>query len=404
MNDQPKPSNRIDILLIVLVVFGLGVSICVVSAMLILSAIQGLSFGGSFEPFGLVTALTFLIVGLSGIPLAVISLRRINDPSSDKPGLPSKQWFLILLFFPLAILVGHFTFRSHNINAFLGTAAQLSAAVIPAIAVILIARRNGPPLSGRRVWSLYIGGAWLAPVLSLIAEAILIIPFGLFILGQSSDLPQIQQLIEQIRQGSTVLIGEEQTLDLVSQPVIWIPVVLFVSLLVPMIEETLKSIAIWPLLRRRIRPGEAFVGGVISGAGYAFVEALLLASPDPQWSVTMVARVGATMMHSFTTGLVAWGLARAWNENRLGHFLRAYGLAVLFHGLWNATTLAIVGFGIKSQTSAPGAEGILLAGSLMGLLILIGLAIGAAIGIARLSKKFNPPLPSDEPQVDQSSG
>jgi RsiW-degrading membrane proteinase PrsW (M82 family) len=360
--------------------------------------------GGSFEPFGLVTALTLLVVGLSGIPLAVISLRRLNNPLSDPPRLPSRRWFYLLVLFPVVILIGHLVFRSSNFNAALGAIAQLSAAAIPAILMIFIARRNGPPLSGRRIWALYLGGAWLAPLLSLIAEGLLIIPVGLFLLGQSNDLPQLQQLIEQIRQGSAVGLSDRQTIDLISQPTIWVPVLLFVSLIVPLIEEAFKSIAIWPLLPRRLDPGEAFIGGVICGAGYAFVEALLLAAPDPQWSLTMVARVGATMMHSFTTGLVAWGLVKAWNEKKVGTIMRAYGGAVFFHGLWNATTLAIVGFGVKSMTEPASSEGILLAGALVGLLLLFGLAIGALIGIHTLSKRFNPPRADLESAENQLSG
>jgi hypothetical protein len=393
MNDQSKSTRRSDTLLVIFSLTGLFLSLCGVSMLLLLSAFQGLSLGGSFEPFGLVTALTFLVVGLSGIPSAVISLRRLNNPLSDKPNVPSKKWFLVLLLFPPAILLGHLVFRAIHFNAFLGALAHLSAAAIPAIAIILIARRNGPPMSGRRIWALYLGGAWVAPILSLIAEAILIIPIGYFILNRSSNLPELQQLLQQLRQGSAVLISDQQTIELISQPVIWVPILLFASLIVPMLEEIFKTIAIWPLLPRRIDPGEAFIGGVICGAAYAFVEALLLASPDPQWSLTMVARVGATIMHSFTTGVVAWGLVTAWNERRSGRFLRAYGLAVMYHGLWNATTLAIVGFGIKSLTTSANSEGMLLVVAIVGILILIGFTVGALVGINKLSRRFNPPEP-----------
>jgi hypothetical protein len=328
----------------------------------------------------------------------------LNNPLSDQPRLPSKRWLWILLIFPVFILIGHVVFRETDFNAVLGTIAQLAAAAIPAVIMIIIARRNGPPMSGRRIWALFLGGAWLAPLLSLIAEALLIIPIGFYLLGQSNDLPQLQQLIEQIRQGSAVGLSDQQTLELISQPTIWVPAVLFVSLIVPLIEEAFKTIAIWPLLPRRLDPGEAFIGGVICGAGYAFVEALLLAAPDPQWSLTMVARVGATMMHSFATGVVAWGLVKAWNERKIGTIVRAYAAAVFFHGLWNATTLAIVGFGIKAMTGPANTEGVLLAGALMGLLLLLGLAVGALIGIRTLSKRFNPPRPEVEPAEVQLSG
>jgi hypothetical protein len=84
--------------------------------------------------------------------------------------------------------------------------------------------------------------------------------------------------------------------------------------------------------------------------------------------------------------------------------VRAYGGAVFFHGLWNATTLAIVGFGVKSMTEPASSEGILLAGALVGLLLLFGLAIGALIGIHTLSKRFNPPRADLESAENQLSG
>jgi hypothetical protein len=133
----------------------------------------------------------------------------------------------------------------------------------------------------------------------------------------------------------------EGALQILGQPSVVLIILGYVMILVPLIEEAAKTMAIWPLLRRRLSPASAFIGGAIGGSAYGLFEALFLTQPGPAWTTTMIARVGATMMHSFTAGLTSWGLNQAVIHRKWGTLGRAYLGAVLMHAFWNGVALVI---------------------------------------------------------------
>lgn len=47
------------------------------------------------------------------------------------------------------------------------------------------------------------------------------------------------------------------------------------------------------------------------------------------------------MMHAIASGIAGWGLGQAAIYRRWSRMLASYGLAVIIHGLWNATAIAV---------------------------------------------------------------
>ncbi|TES88771.1 MAG: PrsW family intramembrane metalloprotease [Anaerolineales bacterium] len=57
------------------------------------------------------------------------------------------------------------------------------------------------------------------------------------------------------------------------------------------------------------------------------------------WTFIVIARIGPTVLHIFTTGLIGYALALACKEKRYLRLGSAYLLSVVIHGLWNGLTI-----------------------------------------------------------------
>ena len=123
---------------------------------------------------------------------------------------------------------------------------------------------------------------------------------------------------------------------------------LFVGLIVPAIEELIKPIGVWLLAGRKITPAAGFVAGALSGAGYGFIESLILSSSTEAWTALVVARIGTSGVHILTSALTGWAIVQTWQGRHFGRLALAYLCAVLIHGLWNGLTV-LYSFQILAQ-------------------------------------------------------
>lgn len=125
----------------------------------------------------------------------------------------------------------------------------------------------------------------------------------------------------------------------------------FIAVLVPLIEELFKPLAVWLFGRNLQTPAQGFALGALSGAGFALLESLNASSDaTTSWAFIVTARTGTSLLHMLTSGLVGWGIASAFTERRIGRLIAAYISAVLLHGIWNAsaagTGIAFMGEGL----------------------------------------------------------
>lgn len=108
----------------------------------------------------------------------------------------------------------------------------------------------------------------------------------------------------------------------------------------PLTEEFAKAIS-FPLFgRMRIKTEQqAIMLGVCAGAGFAILENMLYEAPYAQWNswvwsgMTLLRALGS-VLHPLLTGIVALGWFRMKKQGGLA-LLKAYGLAVGLHALWN---------------------------------------------------------------------
>ncbi len=232
--------------------------------------------------------------------------------------------------------------------------------------------------------------------MAFIVELVLLIA-GIFILvGGMMLTPGGQQLLRQL-QGPPGRLFSQPPSDLITQAISepWVIVLalIFLSILVPIVEEGLKSIAVWPMLSRSPSPSQAFIGGALGGLGFALVEGMFLTQPDVSWFSTALVRGGASMMHALATGITAWGLAEAVVRRRFWRLPLAYLTAICLHGLWNlsAVSLGVAQLGSEfglSSIAPPNLENLLTLGGvvLLGLLSLLAF-VGLPLITRRLSEQ-----------------
>jgi len=122
----------------------------------------------------------------------------------------------------------------------------------------------------------------------------------------------------------------------------------YIAIIVPLIEELFKPLAVWLFGRKLTSPVQGFVLGMLSGAAFSIFESLnASADGSAAWAVIASARAGTGILHIVTSGLMGWGIASAFSEKRYGRLAACYGTAVLLHGVWNAAAggLGVVGMG-----------------------------------------------------------
>lgn len=377
----------------------------------ILVGVVGLFIGESIPGYsGWVLAGIFIGLTLVSIPSGWVALRAMRGETLTTPK-PSKSLFygsVILLIGVLAM--GTLAFQANILPALLGPPAHVLAALLPVIAVVLVVLMSSPTISQRRGWGHFMAGLWLSPISALILELIAAIPLILILAVAVNDSLGDDFLLRMWEQPQ--FLPEQDTintmLEVLNQPLFVGLILAYLGILVPLLEELIKSIGLLPLIRRQISEAEGFLGGVLAGAGYGLFEALFLGQPGPGWAAVMLARVGATMMHMLTAGLTGIGFARAKSKKRIGPLIRYYLAAVGLHALWNVAAVlmgvGVAGEALESTLITPVLGSTLAIG---GSLILVILSIGAFYYLQRLPGKLTGSGELDEPQssvVESSSG
>jgi hypothetical protein len=294
---------------------------------------------------------SLLAMALAGIPAIVIGLRGLLDRVPAPPLRPAAVWLpaAVGLTFPAALLAGAWALASPNLTL-IAIPIHLATAVLPVAFVVLLVQAMGRSSTLRRLWSQLLTGLWGMPLVAIVLEVLALIPVSLVAIAGLASSVDGRQIFEPLLEESSGALTEDAAIRLLLNPWVLASLFAFVSGLVPMIEEAVKSLAVLPVARR-LSPSEAFMGGALGGAGYALFEALFLTQPDPSWLTTMIGRGGATMMHAFTAAITCWGISQVVHYRRWGRLALAYLSSVTMHAAWNA---AVIGMGISEINQVAG--------------------------------------------------
>ena len=161
--------------------------------------------------------------------------------------------------------------------------------------------------------------------------------------------------------------------ELLLSPMVAVSLFGLFSIPVPLIEEAFKTVTAG-LAARWVRPSaaRAFLWGVAGGAGFALAENLFNGALGgaEDWAVGAVSRLGATVMHCATGGLVGWGWGQLWSRRRPWRLIGSYVAAVVVHGVWNGITVVVALLSTNTFVNEVGGPWLVLTN--LGMFVLLG--------------------------------
>ena len=280
--------------------------------------------------------------------------------------------------------------------------------IVPPIWLLFGIASNGLDLGPRwRFFSIFGLGLTVGPLVMIVIE--LVVLFTIIISGaiyvattQPALMSELEMLTNMMTQGAS----EEALLAMLTPYLTNTTLIAigigYIALLVPLIEELLKPLAVWLFARQIESPAQGFALGVLSGAAFALVESLNAgADGSTSWAIVVSVRTGTSVLHMMTSGLVGWGIASAFKEKRVGRLIAAYISAVLIHGIWNA---AAAGTGLTALGESLGKPEWLFnfAPALVCGLLVLGIGVTAMLVASnrKLRKQLEMPLQSAEMQIE----
>jgi hypothetical protein len=343
MNASTGERDQLSVFLLIASILALLLATAGFIGMALLGTITWFIDKSAAAGMTLIIAAAFLVMGVCTIPGIYHGYQGMQGKIQERKDKPLGGWIYVGLLFPLALGTGYLAFNRGVLPSLLGPLAHISAATIPVVFVLAILLRKGSPISAKRIWGQFLAGLWASPMVAFIVEILAAIPLIIIAFATLFQEINSQGLIEDFSRpeqwADPYLVTQVQ--ELTNQPLILFLIMAFLIVFVPMAEEVIKTIGIWPVTRRGFSQSQAFIGGAIAGAGYGLFEAFFLGQPGVSWVPVMIARAGATMMHMITTALTSLGIARSRESGRWSHALRYYFGAVLLHSLWNISALGV---------------------------------------------------------------
>lgn len=349
-------------------------------------------------------------LGILLLPSAIFALFRLL-------GAPVRYDFLsqrglrlagiTIFLFPLTLFLGNWAAQQDGFASLAFPIFHVLATTLPVGWIIYLAVRNLGVGSPQRAWGVFGTGLLFGPAIILTLETIVMIVgfilIGFVILSQPELVDQLTALTHLFESDPNNLPDPEAVLVIlgpyITQPFTILGTLTFTSLLVPLIEEAIKPIGVWFLLRRRITPAIGFAAGALSGAGFALFENLLLAANIEGWATLQVARLGTAIVHILATGLMGYALATAWQQRKLGRLIAIYLGVVLLHGAWNALSMLMTFGEIQRSLGMIAETGWLIRLGELAPYGMIALALGSLMVLIWLNTHLRPDQTTSSPAL-----
>lgn len=256
---------------------------------------------------------------------------------------PKRTLFLL----PLLLGLGYASTKVESITWLTLPLIHLATTSLVALGLLWLGIRWLERGSPQRVWGIFASGLILGPAITVVVEiGALILGVSIFVITVLPNKPDLlDQLLDLVFQMQYLSIDSpeflEQINEIISTPTFLVAFLIFASLIVPVIEEAIKPVGVWLLVGKKMTAAQGFTAGLISGAGFAIFENLFNIEASSQWVLISAARIGATSMHIFTSGLMGWAIALAVKERRVLRLAVTYILSILLHGFWNAIVILL---------------------------------------------------------------
>jgi hypothetical protein len=284
---------------------------------------------------------------LMAVPGAALTYHGISELMGEDSGA---SWLppalLAVPAFALVVAAGGLAMAMDEPLAAAMPPLHLLAAVLPGVALVGLAARGGlgwREPGCRPTWRQVLLGIGftmaIATMLSSLAELLLdggVLVAFLASKGAFEGAATSTEVTDVLR-GFEDFLNNREELALA---------LLTVAVVPPLVEEAAKGLGVRLLISPHSSKTTAFVLGVVAGASFGTVEALLYGlggfnDADTNWWSLMLMRAGSTATHALASGLVGLGWYQVLALGRhLSGFLY-YAAAVALHGLWNALIVLV---------------------------------------------------------------
>ena len=339
------------------------------------------------------SALLLASMGVLGLSVTAVLLWSCLEGSTERPAplfYPRRAWITLTVGWLLSLAGAAALISAGTLN-FLAAPLHVALVILPALLLYAAAALTAGRQAGvtrRQATLLSLSGAF-STLPAIVAESVGILVSGLLVVVGASVVPggaqELERLMEQLSQWSQLppqTITPESLTTLFSSPVVLAIAFLTLAVITPFVEELLKTLGVVVVgFRRRPQPLQAFLWGAAAGLGFAIIEGVLNSSMSltdgASWAAGVGARLPASAMHIFASGLVGLGWGYFWEGRQRWRVVVCYLIAMVFHGLWNFSVIAVAG--IQSGASLPVA--FTHAATIGGTLVVGALALIAAVGI-----------------------
>jgi RsiW-degrading membrane proteinase PrsW (M82 family) len=252
----------------------------------------------------------------------------LRKPSAD---FAMPQFWLFLLLYVVVVSVAYWLQKQGLAVTYPPVTVALIglAAIFPALTILALGdrrlrfpRKARWPTSWRRFTLAIVSGATLGVGLAAILEFVLEF---LLVRGQSVN---------------PLLCVDQPNAPNCQNPVVYSMILLVVAIMAPLIEETVKPLAVIVLIGRINSAAEAFVLGLAAGIGFNLIETTgYISSGYQDWLSIALIRTGSGLLHGFGAAMVAlgWYYLTHPGKHRLLKAAGCWLYAVLQHALWNGS-------------------------------------------------------------------
>jgi hypothetical protein len=377
-------SKMLDLARVLVLVAALG--IITLGSLAGLTAIGvGLLIGGT-DTLVLVTFGTSLLALAGGLGTALaIQARQATRRQPSSAFRPTMAGLLVLLFL-LAVAIGQILLSLDLMPVVTFPLFHVAAATLPSLVILALVGRS---LCGVTTWRDEIlqlsSGAFVATPLAFVLEAVILMGLLIATLVSVALRPGGQELLQTLTaylQDPAWLQDPAALAPALTSPAILTAALLVVAGIIPLVEETVKTVGICLMAYRRPTLPQALLWGLAGGAGFTLVEGLLNAASGVQmWAPVILLRVGTTLLHCFTGALMGIAWYKVLARQSWGHGLGLYAASIGIHGLWNALSVGMAVFSLgMPQSGTADSLGIVTV-----LALLLTLILAMALGLAGLT-------------------
>jgi hypothetical protein len=320
----------------------------VISIILGLSALLAYIEEGVGNVQSTIYSATFAFTGMLLGVVSIISLLRFMDKPFARAQVSTsfEAWKVAtgIVGAGLVLLIGSWVMENQTVNWLVLPLLTIPAVMLPIWTLIGMATKDLSLDSRWRMWSTLGVSLTVTPFLSFILEALVVIAILFIVVLYAVVNPEAATAFEKLStQFAYMNVQSEEALRLltpyITKPVVVIPVMIFFSIIIPLLEELIKPLAVWLLARKLDSAAQGFALGALSGAGFAIWETFNVSGQTADWSILLFTRIGTGLLHITTSALMGGAIFMAIREKRYPRLFGTYLLAILLHGLWNASAV-----------------------------------------------------------------